>query len=218
MFNPNESLMALRDINIDICRGDKVGVIGNNGAGKSSLLRLIAGLYAPTEGEMIVNGQVTLLTALGMGMIDELTVEENIFLYGAICGLDRKLIKANLQEIIDWAEVEGFAKAKLKTLSSGMRARVAFSTIRHVTAEITLMDEVLNAGDKNFRQKCRNVFEAYKNDSRTIIFASHDIEFVRNVCTKALWLEKGQQKAFGDTESVVKQYLGGEAVPATAQV
>jgi ABC-type polysaccharide/polyol phosphate transport system ATPase subunit len=209
-----DRFFALRDINIDIHRGDKVAVVGNNGAGKSTLLRLMAGLYAPTEGEIIVKGQVTLLAALGLGMIDELTVEENIFLYGAICGVDRSVIRTNLQEIIDWAELEGFAKAKLKTLSTGMRARAAFSTTRHITGDITLMDEALTAGDKNFKQKSKSVFDQDNTNGRTFIVASHDFEFVKAVCNKTLWLEKGRQKAFGDTKSVLNRYL--EAEPAVS--
>jgi len=205
---------ALCDINLDIGRGDKVGLIGNNGAGKSSLLRIIAGLSLPSEGEIDVRGQVTLLAALGMGMVDELSVEENVFLYGAICGVGRAVIKSNLQEIIDWAELQEFATAKLKTLSTGMRARLAFSTTRHIATEITLMDEVLAAGDRNFRDKCKAVFNDYKGTDRTFIFASHDIEFVRTICNKTLWLDKGRQKAFGDTESVLSQYLpSGTVVP-----
>jgi homopolymeric O-antigen transport system ATP-binding protein len=211
---PADSFTALRDINVEIRRGDRVGLIGNNGAGKSSFLKLVAGLQSPTGGEIIVKGTTALLTSLGMGMIDELTVEENVFLYGAICGLDRKVIKANLQEIIEWAELEGFIKAKLRTLSTGMRARLAFSTTRHITADILLLDEVLSAGDKDFRKKSQRVFETYKgHNNRTFVFASHDTDFVRNVCTKALWLEKGQQKAFGDAESVLREYAG-EPAPA----
>jgi len=197
---------ALHDINIAINRGDKIGLIGNNGAGKSSLLRLIAGLSLPNEGQIEVRGQVTLLAALGMGMIDELTLEENVFLYGAICGVDRAIIKSNLEEIIEWAELHEFTTAKLKTLSTGMRARLAFSTARHIAAEITLMDEVLTAGDRNFKEKCLDVFEGYKKSSRTFIFASHDLDFVKNVCTKTLWLERGRQRAFGDTESVLTEF------------
>jgi ABC-type polysaccharide/polyol phosphate transport system ATPase subunit len=204
---PHNAYRALQNLNFEIERGDKVGLIGNNGAGKSSLLRLIAGLSLPSDGELEVRGQVTLLAALGMGMVDELTVEENVFLYGAICGVDRPVIKANLQEIIEWAELQDFATAKLKTLSTGMRARLAFSTTRHIATEITLMDEVLTAGDRNFRDKCKTVFDDYKSTDRTFIFASHDIEFVRNICNKTLWLDKGQQKAFGDTETVLTQYL-----------
>ena len=198
---------ALHDINIEINRGDKIGLIGNNGAGKSSLLRLIAGLSLPSAGEIEVRGQVMLLAALGMGMIDELSLEENVFLYGAICGVDRTVIEANLEEIIGWAELAEFAKAKLKTLSTGMRARLAFSTARHIAADITLMDEVLTAGDRDFKVKCQDVFESYKHSHRTFIFASHDVDFVKNVCTKTLWLDKGRQKAFGDTESVISAYL-----------
>jgi lipopolysaccharide transport system ATP-binding protein len=192
---------ALSDINLKIRRGEKIGLIGNNGAGKSSLLRLIAGLYLPSDGQITVNGQVSLLAALGMGMVDDLDIEENIFLYGAICGLDRHVIRANLQEIIEWAELQEFAGAKLRTLSTGMRARLAFSTTRHVSADITLMDEVLTAGDRNFKDKCQLVLENYKNNDGTFIFATHDIEFVKNVCTKTIWLEKGRQKAFGETSS-----------------
>ena len=218
IVTPADSFWALRDINIQVCRGDKVGVIGNNGAGKSSLLRLMGGLHSPTDGEIVVNGQVTLLAALGTGMLDELTVEENIFLYGAICGVDRKVIKANLQEIIEWAELEPFATAKLKTLSTGMRARVAFSTTRHVTTEITLMDEVLTAGDRNFRQKCKDVLDGYKSNGRTFIIASHDFDFVRDVCNKTLWLEKGRQKAFGETEPILRRYLEAETTAVAKRV
>lgn len=198
---------ALQSLAFEIRRGDKVGLIGNNGAGKSSLLRIIAGLSLPNGGELEVRGQVTLVAALGMGMIDELSVEENVLLYGAICGVDRPVIKKNLQEIIEWAELQDFATAKLKTLSTGMRARLAFSTTRHIATDITLMDEVLTAGDRNFRDKCRVVFDDYKNTDRTFIFASHDIEFVRNICNKTLWLDHGCQKAFGDTEAVLEEYL-----------
>jgi ABC-2 type transport system ATP-binding protein/lipopolysaccharide transport system ATP-binding protein len=205
---------ALRGITFEIQRGDKVGLIGNNGAGKSSLLRIVAGLSLPSDGELQVRGQVTLLAALGMGMVDELSLEENVLLYGAICGVDRAIINANLQEIIEWAELQEFASAKLKTLSTGMRARLAFSTTRHIATEITLMDEVLTAGDRNFRDKCKAVFDDYKSTDRTFIFASHDVEFVRNICNKTLWLEKGRQMGFGNTESILDQYLA--AASATA--
>lgn len=210
----NNGYRALNGLTFEIQQGDKVGLIGNNGAGKSSLLRLIAGLSLPSSGKLEVRGQVTLLAALGMGMVDELSLEENVFLYGAICGVDRPVIKANLQEIIDWAELQDFATAKLKTLSTGMRARLAFSTTRHIATEITLMDEVLTAGDRSFREKCKAVFDDYKSTDRTFIFASHDIDFVRNICNKALWLDRGQQKAFGDTASVLEQYLAGQSVSA----
>lgn len=202
---------ALENLTFEIRRGDKVGLIGNNGAGKSSLLRLIAGLSLPSDGELQVRASVTLLAALGMGMVDELTLEENVVLYGAICGVDRPVIKANLQEIIEWAELQDFATAKLKTLSTGMRARLAFSTTRHIATDVTVMDEVLTAGDRNFMDKCRIVFDDYKNTDRTFVFASHDVEFVRSICNKTLWLDRGRQKAFGDTEYVLEQFEGKPA-------
>ena len=206
---------ALQGITFEIQPGDKVGLIGNNGAGKSSLLRIIAGLSLPSDGELQVRGQVTLLAALGMGMVDELSLEENVLLYGAICGVDRDIINANLREIIEWAELQEFTASKLKTLSTGMRARLAFSTTRHIATDITLMDEVLTAGDRNFRDKCKAVFDDYKSTDRTFIFASHDTDFVKNVCNKTLWLDRGEQKAFGATDTVLAQYLA--ANPGTQQ-
>jgi len=202
----SQSFAALNDINIEIMRGEKVGLIGNNGAGKSSLLKVIAGLYAPSSGEIRVTGEVTLLSGLGIGMLDELSVEENIFLYSAICGLERKKTKKNLQEIIEWAELQGFERAKLKTLSTGMNTRLAFSITRHIESDIVLMDEALSAGDKTFRKKCEGVFENYRNNDRTFVFASHDLEFVKKFCTRTLWLQKGQQLALGDTDLVLQRY------------
>ena len=206
----SHTLAALKDINVEIMRGEKVGLMCNHGAGKSSLLRLIAGLYLPSQGELYVKGDVTFLAGLGLGMIDELSVEENIYLYGAIFGLERRKIKESLQEIIEWAELQDFVEAKLKTLSTGMRTRVAFSTTRYIEADIVLMDEALSAGDRNFRKKCEDVFENYKNNDRTFLFASHDIEFVRKFCTKTLWLHHGQQMAFGDTDLVLQEYNGAK--------
>src|SRR5713226_6097929 len=206
----SQTFAALNDINIEIRRGEKIGLIGNNGAGKSSLLRLIAGLYLPSQGELYVNGDVTFLAGLGLGMVDELTVEENIYLYGAIFGLERKRIKNYLQEIVEWAELQDFVRAKLKTLSTGMSTRLAFSTTRYIDSDIVLMDEALSAGDRNFKKKCEDVFESYKNTNRTFLFASHDIEFVKKFCSKTLWLHKGQQMAFGDTDLVLQEYNGAK--------
>ena len=202
----SRAFTALHDINLEIMKGEKVGLIGNNGAGKSSLLRLIAGLYLPSKGELRVDGEVTFLAGLGLGMVDELSVEDNIYLYGAIFGLERKKIKESLQEIIDWAELQEFTRSRLTTLSTGMKTRLAFSTTRYIDADVVLMDEALSAGDHTFRKKCEDVFESYRNNNRTFLFASHDMEFVRKFCTKALWLHHGKQMAFGDTETVLDRY------------
>ena len=202
----SEEFCALKDINIEIKRGDKVGVVGNNGAGKTTLMRLIAGLYRPNRGQVTINGGVTLLAGFGIGMLDELTVQENIFLYGAIYGMDREKTKENLYEIIEWAELVDFTHAQLKTLSGGMRARLAFSVTRHFDADILLFDEALSAGDRTFREKCQRVFENYKNDEKTCMFSSHATDFVEKLCAKTLWLHKGEQMAFGDTKTVLQQY------------
>jgi ABC-2 type transport system ATP-binding protein len=199
---------VLTDISLEIRRGEKVGVIGNNGAGKSTLLRLIAGLYVPSKGELHVNGDVTFLAGLGLGMVDDLTVEENIYLYGAIFGLQRRKIKHVLRDILEWAELQDFVTAKLKTLSTGMRTRLAFSTTRYIDSDIVLMDEALSAGDRTFKKKCEDVFESYKTNNRTFLLASHDIEFVKRFCAKTLWLHKGRQIAFGDTVPVLEKYVG----------
>jgi ABC-type polysaccharide/polyol phosphate transport system ATPase subunit len=197
---------ALDDINIEVSKGEKVGIIGNNGAGKTTFLKVIAGLHKPTSGAVTASGEAVFLAGLGVGMVDELSVSENIFLYGAIHGMDRTHIRYNFDDITQWAELEKFVDAKLKTLSSGMRARLAFSIVRHIATDIMLVDEALTAGDKDFNQKCEDYFRSAKNGGRTFLVATHDLNFVKMFCDKTLWLHKGRQMAFGDTESVLGQY------------
>lgn len=204
------SLVALDNINIEIGRGETIAVVGDNGAGKSTLLRLLAGLYKPSKGKVYVDGDVKLLGGLGIGMIDELSVEDNVYLYGTIYGLEKKAIREKFNEIVEWAEVQDFARAELRTLSSGMRARLAFSTLRHVEADILLMDEALVAGDKNFKEKCMEVFEGDKWSTRTFVIATHNVDFAKKLSRKTLWLNKGKQVAFGETEEVLEQYLAAK--------
>jgi ABC-type polysaccharide/polyol phosphate transport system ATPase subunit len=142
-------------------------------------------------------------------MIDDLTLEDNVYLYGAIYGLEREAIREKFNEIVEWAELNTFVGAELRMLSSGMRARLAFSTIRHVEADIFLFDEALTAGDKSFKEKCDEVLEKYKGSDRTFVIATHDVEFAKKFCSKTLWLAKGEQMAFGETEEVVEKYLAG---------
>ena len=197
---------ALRDINFEINGGDKVAVIGDNGAGKSTLLRLIAGIYEPNAGSIDVKGEVTLLAGLGIGMIDELSVRENLFLYGMIYGLSRKKIESALPEMIEWAGLERFTESKLKHLSSGMKARLAFSAVRYIDKDIYLFDEALAAGDKHFKEKCSIVFRDFKETNKTFLIATHDMKFAKSFCNKALWLDHGKQMAFGDPDLIVTQY------------
>ena len=197
---------ALNDINLEMSRGEKVGVVGDNGSGKTTLLKVIAGLYKPSGGHIDVKGEMTLLAGIGIGMIDELSVEENVFLYGAIYGMEREKIKDRLREIIEWAELRDFVGAKLKTLSSGMKSRLAFSASRYIEKDIYLLDEALTAGDRHFQEKCEDVFKSYKKTEKTFLVTSHDLRFVESFCTKTLWLHKGRQMDFGATESVLQKY------------
>jgi ABC-type polysaccharide/polyol phosphate transport system ATPase subunit len=210
-FN-SKTFFALNDINIEVSKGEKIGIVGNNGSGKTTLLKTIAGLYKPDKGELYVNGDMILLSGLGVGMLDELSVRENIFLYGAIYGMDRQTTKEKFGEILAWAEVQDFVEAKLKTLSSGMRSRLAFSALRHVETDIFLLDEAFSGGDKNFKKKYEEVFENHKNSEKTFLIATHDLNFARMFCTKTLWIHKGKQMAFGETEEVLQQYI--ESKPA----
>ena len=210
----NTSLLhALRNISFDIAKGERIGLIGNNGAGKSTLLKVLAGLLQPNHGRVSVEGSVVLLGGYGTGMVEELTVTENIFLYGAVYGMERETIAAHLQDIIDWAELQEFSGMKLKHLSSGMRSRLAFSTTRYFEADIFLLDEALAAGDKSFREKCDQVFENHMKSRKTFVISSHNLEFVRKFCQKTLWLHKGNMMAFDDTEQVLLQYTESQPSP-----
>lgn len=197
---------ALQDINITITKGDKIGLIGNNGAGKTTLLKTIARLLMPTNGSVKINGEIIFLSGLGIGMVDELSVQENIFLYGAIYGIERHRLRTILHELLEWAGLENFVHAKLKTLSTGMRARLAFSIIRYIEANIFLLDEVLSAGDISFQQKCKDFFHRPINEDKTFILSTHDLDFLLSFCQKTLWLHKGQIVAFGDTETIIEEY------------
>lgn len=199
-------LYALRDLSFEIQRGEWVGFVGNNGSGKTTLIKLIAGLYPPTRGKLTVAGDVTLLSGLGVGMIGELTVRENVFLYGALHSIPTRRLRDCFQEMIEWAELEEFVNAKFQTLSSGMRSRLAFSVSRYAESAIHLQDEALTAGDKDFAIKCRTFFTAAHATNRTFVIATHDLDFVEQFCTRTLWLAKGKQMAFGDTADVLEQY------------
>jgi ABC-type polysaccharide/polyol phosphate transport system ATPase subunit len=201
-----EMFAALSSIDLEVKRGDRVALIGNNGSGKSTLLRVVAGLHPPTTGTVEVDGERTLLAGLGVGMVDELKVEQNIYLYGAMHGISRPELRENLDEILRWAELTEFPFAPLKNLSTGMRSRLAFSVTRYFTSSIYLLDEALTAGDQVFREKCDEVFRGYKQNGRTMLIATHDFKFVERHCNKVLWLQRGKRMAFGATAAVLPQY------------
>jgi len=201
-----ERFAALRSIDLEVKRGDRIAVIGNNGSGKSTLLRVAAGLHPPTSGTLEARGERTLLAGLGLGMVDELTVENNIYLYGAMHGISRKALRERLNEILEWAELVEFRQAALKSLSTGMRSRLAFSVTRCIATDIYLLDEALTAGDQTFRDKCDLVFEDYARRGSTMLIATHDFAFAQRHCSQALWLDRGEQVSYGPTAQVLELY------------
>ena len=205
--NDSNAFFALKDINFEVTKGEKVAIVGDNGAGKTTLLKVVAGLYRPTAGEVRTTGEMILLRGAEIGMVDELSAAENLFLYSSIYGVDREKIKANFQEIFEWAELEAFTGARLATLSSGMRARLAFSALRYFDAEIFLLDEAFSAVDRHFQKKYEKVFEEQKNSDKTFLIATHDVDFARMFCTKTLWLNRGSQMAFGATDEILDHYI-----------
>jgi ABC-type polysaccharide/polyol phosphate transport system ATPase subunit len=208
--------VALDDVSLVVAQGDRIALIGNNAAGKSTLLKTVAGLLRPTSGTVSTSGDMVLLTSLGVGMMDEVSVIENTLLYGALYGVEPARMRLAFDDIMDWAGMSGYEDAKLKTLSSGMRARLAFSIMRHIATDLFLIDEALSAGDVAFRAKCRAFFDEPVNEERTFIVATHDMEFVRSFCRTALWLDKGRVAAFGDSRVVASRYEEAQARKAEA--
>jgi len=200
------TIIAVQNLSVTIKKGENIGLIGNNGSGKSTFIRLVAGLVPPTTGTVVSKGEIALLSHLGVGMLDDLTVRDNVFLYGAIHRIPRSEISQLYDEIIEWAELEGFSKSLLKNLSWGMQARLAFSVIRHIQADIFLLDEADTAGDVHFREKMKAFFRKQSNLERTFLIATHEMDFVNSFCTKVLWLHHGRQMAFGEPQEVLAQY------------
>ncbi|MCX7992546.1 MAG: ABC transporter ATP-binding protein [Fimbriimonadales bacterium] len=202
-----EHLVALKQVSFTIHKGETVGVIGQNGSGKSTLLGIIARVYRPTSGELEVNGRVAPLLELGAGFHPDLTGLENIYFNGVILGLSRKQVAERIEAIVQFAELEGYIDAPIRTYSSGMLMRLGFAIAAHVDADILLVDEVLAVGDARFQQKCYDKIQQFQREGRTILFVSHDMEAIQQVAQRALWLDKGVLRADGDTSSVVRDYL-----------
>jgi len=199
---------ALDNLNFEIKRGEVVGIIGPNGSGKSTILKLIAGVMSPTTGTVSVTGKVSPLIELGAGMHPELTGRENIYLNGAILGLKRKEIGANLQKILDFSEIEEFIDQPVKHYSSGMYMRLAFSIAIHVHPEILLVDEILAVGDTDFQAKCFAKMNEYKKDNNiTIIFVSHSMTQVEKFCDRVIYLNNHQIFADGKPQQSIEKYL-----------
>ncbi len=202
-----EHVVALNAVCFTVHRGETVAIIGQNGSGKSTLLGLIARVYRPTSGTLEVNGRVAPLLELGAGFHPDLTGLENIYFNGVILGLSRRQISERLDAIIQFAELEEYIDAPVRTYSSGMLMRLGFAVAAYVDADILLVDEVLAVGDAHFQQKCYRKIREFQQQGRTILFVSHDMAAVRQIAPRALWLDKGILRADGDSETVVAQYL-----------
>ncbi|MDI6765235.1 MAG: ATP-binding cassette domain-containing protein [Bacteroidota bacterium] len=201
-----EDLYALKNINIHVKSGEFLGIIGRNGSGKSTLLRIIAGVYRPTGGKVIVNEEISPLLELGLGFDNSFSCRDNIYVYGALLGYSRKQMSVKVDEILAFAELERFADAKLDTLSSGMRVRLAFSIAIQSVAPVILVDEVLAVGDKVFAEKCRNVFRALQKEGRTIVFVSHDTTSIKEFCNRVIVIHQGEIVGDGEPTEMVEFY------------
>jgi|GEM_PF-884213 len=201
-----EELYALRDINLKVSRGEFLGIIGKNGSGKSTLLKLVAKVLEPTSGTICVDGNVAPFLELGVGFQGDLTVKDNISLYGALLGMSRREIDQKYDWIIDFSGLERFVDAKLKNLSSGMQVRLGFSITVSVESPILLVDEVLAVGDIDFQQKCYDSFEDFKKAGRTILFVSHDLAAVERFCDRVILLENGHIIKEGPAPEVSEFY------------
>lgn len=198
---------ALKDINIQINKGDTVGIIGVNGSGKSTLLQIICGTLSPTQGNVELNGRVSALLELGAGFNPEFTGVENVKLNAALMGLTKSEIDGIFDDVIKFADIGDFLYQPVKTYSSGMFARLAFSTAIHVKPEILIVDEILAVGDARFQRKCLDKLREIREAGCTILFVSHDDYQIRNICNKVLYLKKGEQIFFGEANQGVNMYL-----------
>jgi len=202
-----EIVHALKGISFTVKSGETVAIIGKNGSGKSTLLGILSRVYLPSSGVVNVNGRVSSLLELGAGFHPELTGIENIYLNGSILGMSRREIKKRLDAIISFAELEQFIDAPIRTYSAGMVMRLGFSIAIQVDPDILLVDEVLAVGDESFQQKCYSKVRELQSLAKTIIFVSHDLKAVKEVATRAIWLDQGVISADGDVTEVLSSYL-----------
>lgn len=203
-----EEFWALDGVSFDIRRGESFGIIGSNGSGKSTMLKCIAKILRPDGGRIAVHGSMSALLELGAGFHPELSGRENIFLNGAILGLNRKEILAKLDDIVEFAGLERFIDTPVKNYSSGMYVRLGFAVAIHVDPEILVIDEVLAVGDENFIRKCTEKIASFREDGRTIVLVTHGLGQVRTLCDRAAWISAGKLEMLGDAPAVVDAYTG----------
>jgi len=197
---------ALKNINIDIKKGEVIGLVGPNGAGKSTLLKVVAKVLKPTEGEITINGKVSPMIELGAGFDMDLTAKENIFLNASVLGYAENFILEKYNDIVEFSELQEFIEVPLRNYSSGMVARLAFSIATIVNPEILIVDEILSVGDLSFQQKSEKKMLEMIQGGTTVLYVSHSIESIENICTKVIWIDKGKIVKIGNPKEICAEY------------
>ena len=205
--NKRETREVLKDVSLTIKNGEAVALIGVNGSGKSTLLKLMTKIIYPTKGEIITNGKLTSLLELGAGFHPDFSGRENIYFNASIFGLTKKQIDARLEEIIEFSELRDFIDNPVRTYSSGMFMRLAFAVAINVDADILLVDEILSVGDQHFQEKCLNKMKELKAQGKTMVFVTHSLGSARELCDRAVWLNKGHIQLDGNVNEVIDEYL-----------
>ena len=200
---------SLENFNLEVAEGESVALVGANGSGKSTALRLIAGIYPPSEGVVETCGRIAAIIELGVGFNPELTGEENVQIYAAVMGLSRREVASRFDEIVAFADLGDFIREPVKYYSSGMQARLAFSVVVCIEPDILLVDEVLAVGDEEFRQRCEQRLARFRENGGTMIVVTHDLDSVTRLCSRAIWLDDGRIRADGPAAGVVEAYREG---------
>ena len=201
-----EYFWALKNISFEIKKGEVVGIVGSNGAGKSTLLKVVSGVYKPTNGKVETNGKISPMIELGAGFDGELTARENIYLNGAILGYSKDFIDKKFNEIVEFSELKDFLDVPVKNFSSGMSAKLAFSISTVVNPEILIVDEILSVGDIKFQKKSKNKMMSMIKGGTTVLYVSHSLDSIRELCTKVIWLDHGEIVMIGDAKKVCNAY------------
>ncbi len=201
-----EDLTVLKNINFSVNKGEIFGIVGKNGTGKTTLLRILAGIYKPDSGKVVVNGSVTPFLSLGVGFNPEMTARDNVIQYGILLGLHKKEILDRIDEIMEFAELKKFEDTKLKNFSSGMNARLAFSTAIQVNPDILLIDEIIQVGDLAFQKKSYDTTLSFKKQGKSIVLVTHDMNSIRNFCDRAMFLNEGRAELIGKPDEVAEAY------------
>lgn len=204
--NKNE-LIALNNVSFEVKKGEVIGIIGSNGAGKSTLLKVISGVMKPTKGKVTVNGVISPMIELGAGFDNELTARENIFLNGAILGYSKKFITDKFNEIVDFSELKDFLDVPVKNFSSGMTAKLAFSIATIVNPEILIVDEILSVGDMRFQEKSKNKMMEMIKGGTTVLYVSHSIQSIMDLCDRVIWIEHGEIQKIGKAKPICNEYI-----------